>query len=44
MSKHIYRWYQIPGRAMLGVYALGKSLLRDWFPQHWRKRKGKGNP
>lgn len=27
-----YRWYQLPGRAVLLAWALGKSVLGDWFP------------
>lgn len=28
-----YRWWHLPGRAVLAARALGKSLWRDWFPR-----------
>lgn len=27
-----YRWYHLPGRAVLLARALGRSLWHDWFP------------
>lgn len=28
--KHLYPWYSWPGRAVMLVWALGKSFLGDW--------------
>lgn len=41
-----YRWYHLPCRAVLLAWALGKSVLGDWFPPHtcrnceWSRDKG----
>jgi hypothetical protein len=41
-----YRWWHLPGRAVLAARALGKSLWQDWFPPHtcrnceWSRDKG----
>lgn len=41
-----YRWYQLPGRAILLGGALIKSFLGDWFPKkccrtcYWSRDKG----
>ncbi len=41
-----YRLYQLSGRAVLLAWALGKSVLGDWFPPHtcrncyWSRDKG----
>lgn len=48
MSRHTYRWYRIPDRLALGLYALAASLWRDWFPGRvcatcrWYKDLGRG--
>lgn len=28
-----FRWYHLPGRAVLLARALGRSLWHDWFPR-----------
>ena len=41
-----YRWHRLPARAVLLAWALGKSVIGDWFPPHtcrnceWSRDKG----